>query len=798
MLIFSFGFDSKPMHSWIMKLWLETHNREKYPDLSITQGTEAFHVLPEDRRPPVESILRMCSREFFTQHEYKYVERPINIRHDQTASKVIYDSIAPTSDLGHNENAISEEVRQEDQNAVNNALDKDTVNTKYPSSTIHYKKPTVIPNEQGYKSPIEQKPNQAELNEKDETQSYQSKKTKLQQDQEGREEVIYDSIAPNSDLGHNENTVPEEVPKQDQKEVNNALVKDSVNTEYPSFTVHYKKPTGIPKEQGYKSPIEHKRNQAELNEKDETQSYQSKKTKLQQDQEGKEEVIYDSIAPNSDLGHNENAISEEVRQEDQNAVNNALDKDTVNTKYPSLTIHYKKPTGIPNEEGYKSPIEHRPNQAELNEKDETQSYQSKKTKLQQDQEGREEVIYDSIAPSSDLVHNENTVPEEVPKQDQKEVKKALVKDSVNIKYPSLTIHYKTPTVIPKEPGYKSHTEHKPNQADVTGKDETQSYQSKKTKLQHEQEGKEDVIYDFIAPSSDLGHNENTIPEEVRQEDQNAVNNALDKDNVNTKYPSLTIHYKKPTVIPNEQGYKSHIEHKPNEAVMTGKDETQSYQSKRTKLQQDQEGREEVIYDTIAPSSDLEHSGYEAGLTERGKTENCITISSRDSQEEQVDAKGNLEDEEEIEYSDEDGSGASGKDTPVTHIQCTDKIKEKDHAGQNLQQEGEGTECKFHHQLSRLRRRPAIRRKTKSSETKKQATRKAKVLENKENVTPEYDSQEVVHEHVPKEVNEPHRAEEQNLSDEVSTSQPQVAGREEQSSMLHTLFPDIEIDYTYDI
>ncbi|XP_044164422.1 uncharacterized protein LOC122948532, partial [Acropora millepora] len=297
---------------------------------------------------------------------------------------------------------------------------------------------------------------------------------------------------------------------------------------------------------------------------------------------------------------------------------------------------------------------------------------------------------------------------------------------------------------------------------------------------------------------DLGHNENAIAEEVPKQDQKEVKNALVKDSVNTKYPSLTIHYKTPTVIPKEQGYKSPIEHRPNQAEVNEKDETQSYQSRKTKLQQDQEGREEVIYDSIAPSSDLEHSGYEAGLTERGQTENCITISSRDSQEEQVDGKGNLEDEEEIEYSDEDGSGASGKDTPVTHTLCTDKIKEEDHGTQNLQQAGEGTECKFHHQPSRLRRTPAIRRKTKSSETKKQATLKAKILENKENVTPEYDSQEVVQGHVLKEVNEPHRAEGQNLSDEISTCLPQVARREEQSSMLHILFSEIEIGCTYDI
>ena len=61
-----------------MRRWLETHKEEEYPDLSITQENDAIHVLPESRHPSEESIMRMCSPDFFSQHKYKYAERPID------------------------------------------------------------------------------------------------------------------------------------------------------------------------------------------------------------------------------------------------------------------------------------------------------------------------------------------------------------------------------------------------------------------------------------------------------------------------------------------------------------------------------------------------------------------------------------------------------------------------------------------------------------------------------------------------------------------------------------------------
>ncbi|XP_068725933.1 uncharacterized protein [Montipora capricornis] len=65
----------EPMKSWIMKLWLRRHNEDEWPDLSVSQETDAPHVLDEDSHPSEVNMERMCSEEFFAQHQYTYVER---------------------------------------------------------------------------------------------------------------------------------------------------------------------------------------------------------------------------------------------------------------------------------------------------------------------------------------------------------------------------------------------------------------------------------------------------------------------------------------------------------------------------------------------------------------------------------------------------------------------------------------------------------------------------------------------------------------------------------------------------
>ena len=878
MLTFYFGFDREPMNSWIMKQWLKTHNKEEYPDLSITQGNDAFHVLEESCHPPEESIERMCSPEFFSKHKYKYVESPMNIKLDQTfedcgnslasplyeepvlrhsqacVGKIVarnkdialdyaypmneegYESKrsppfsihnknqtsipmgtehqcprenrgnqvdmteksetesnqsktesqeqegdeeyidganAQSSDLEHNENATLEEPPKQDQKAAKNALGKDNVNITYASLTIHDKKPTRMANKEGYQSSLEHGLNQADLTEKGETQSYQSRKTKSQHEREQKEEVIYEFITQSSDREHNENATLEEAPKQDQKAAKNALGKDNVNITYASLTIHDKKPTRMANKEGYQSSLEHGLNQADLTEKGETQSYQSRKTKSQHEREQKEEVIYEFITQSSDREHNENATLEEAPKQDQKAAKNALGKDNVNITYAFLTIHDKKPTRMANKEGYQSSLEHGLNQADLTEKGETQSYQPRKTKSQHEREQKEEVIYEFITQSSDREHNENATLEEAPKQDQKAAKNALGKDNVKITYASLTIHDKKPTRMANKGGYQSSLEHGLNQADLTEKGETQSYQPRKTKSQHEREQKEEVIYEFITQSSDREHNENATLEEAPKQDQKAAKNALGKDNVNITYASLTIHDKMPTRMAKKETRISKEVWKKDEKAVTHASveeaETTKYQSLTVHFKE-----LTGVPKEIENQCPREHCGYEAPLTERGKTESkrsktktkfqpiheddegdingCIAISFRNSQEEQVDANGNKEDEEEIarleeicnhkekvsqegtvriKYPQEDGSGALRKDTPMTHTLRTDKIKEEDQEAQNLQPVGDGTECKVDHQPSRLRRTKAIRRKTKSSETKKLAMRKANNKQNKE-------------------------------------------------------------------
>ena len=257
-----------------------------------------------------------------------------------------------------------------------------------------------------------------------------------------------------------------------------------------------------------------------------------------------------------------------------------------------------------------------------------------------------------------------------------------------------------------------------------------------------------------------------IPEEVRKQEEKAVKHASVEHAETTKYASLTTHDRKPTGI-SKEARKQDEKAVKNASVEDA--ETTKYQSlpvhfkELTGVPKERENQ-----------CPREHCGYEARLTERGKTESkrskartkfqpiheddegdingCIAKRFRNSEEEQVDANGNLEDEEEIvkleeicnhkqkvcqegtvrmKYPQDDGSGALRKDTPMTHTLRTDKKKEEDQEAQNLQPVGDGTECEVDHQPSSFRRRKAIRIKTKSSETKKLAMRKANNKQNKE-------------------------------------------------------------------
>ena len=746
MLFVFFGFNREPMNSWIMKRWLETHNEDEYPDLSITQEKDAFHVLPETRHPPEESIKRMCSPGFFSQHKYKYVEGPIDFRLKESFEELENPPASPPYDepvRDHRQDCVAEVATSNEDLGYACPMNGRIRSMDIENETINplYKKSTTASGKE------HQNLIYAEQNANTNETHHYAEVT----------EIGYH-------LGRSHNKNGTHIAAIGFKDKNNER-EGSESERCPSLSIHNEKQTDISKETKYQCPRENRGNQVGLNEKGETQSYQSK-TELQE-QEGDEEDLYGPIAQSEDVGHNENAILVEVNE----AMKNALVEDGVNAKYPSLTIHYKKPSGIPKEKENQFLIEHSRNQADLTEKDETQNYQSRKTKLQHEQEENEEVIYDSVIQSSDLEHNENAILEDVGKQEQTVGNNA---DSVNTKCPSLTIHYKEPTGVPKQPRYQPLTEHCRNQADLTEKDQTQSCQSSQTRLQHKQEESEEVIYDYVIPSSDLEHNANTILEEVRKQEQKAVKNA---DSVNTKYPSLTIHYKEPTGVPKETENQRPREHTKYQAGMTERDETQGNPpKKRTKIQPEHQDNEGDISDCIPMKP--EDEGKNARLGEICNQKQNV------SQEENV----------RVPYPHEDDSGASTEDTPVTQTLCTEKMEEDDHVAQRLQPTGEGTECEVPHQSSPFRRTRVIRRKRKSPETQKQATRKAKNLENKENAASEYGSEkEVVREQVLKEVNEQDRTEEQSLSNEISPCLLQGAGQERHISAWDKEFSEIEMN-----
>lgn len=165
-------------------------------------------------------------------------------------------------------------------------------------------------------------------------------------------------------------------------------------------------------------------------------------------------------------------------------------------------------------------------------------------------------------------------------------------------------------------------------------------------------------------------------------------------------PSLSIVNGKQSGIPMETKYQCLRENKGKE-----KGETQSYQSE-TEVQE-QEGDEEEFYEPVGPRADPNKNAILKEFNEAMK--NALV---------------------------------------------------EDHGAQSPIPTGEGTECEVPHRTSPFRRIRTIWKKQKSPEAKKQRTRKAKNLENKENAVPGCGSEtEIVLEQVPEEVNEQDRTEE---------------------------------------
>ena len=62
------------MQSWMMSLWLKRHDKTEWPDLSISQPEDAYHVSIKDEHHSVRAIEEMCSEGFFAEHDYRYVQ----------------------------------------------------------------------------------------------------------------------------------------------------------------------------------------------------------------------------------------------------------------------------------------------------------------------------------------------------------------------------------------------------------------------------------------------------------------------------------------------------------------------------------------------------------------------------------------------------------------------------------------------------------------------------------------------------------------------------------------------------
>ena len=737
------------MNSWIMRHWLKTHKKEEYPDLCIRQENDVFHVLPESRHPPEESIRKMCSSDFFSQHKYNYVEKSIEEFGNPPASPPYEE---PVRD--HSQYCVAKGTSSNEDLGYAWPLDERMRSLGRENATLDppYKNTTTLSGTENQNLDYAQQ--NAYMNE---TYDYA--------------EVT--GLRYHSGMGHNKSGA--HIAAIGFKDKNNKK-EGSENGTYPSLSIHNENQTGIPMEAKYQCPRENRGNPVGLEEKGETQSYQSE---TEFEEQGGDE-IYGPVFSSADP--NENAILE-VNE----VLKNALVEDSVNT------IHYKKPTGIPNEKGYRFPKEHCPNQANVTEKDETQSYESRKAKLHHKQGGKKEVVYDTVIQNSGLKPNENAILEEVRKQKQNPEKNA---DSVSTKYASLTIHYKKPTGVYKEPRYKPLKDHSRNQADMTEKDETQSCQSRETKLQEEQEGNEEVMYDSV--SSDPQHNENAVFKDLRQQEQ-----KKNADSLSTKCPSQTIHYKKPTGVPKETENQCPREHRKYQADVTERDEAQGNPpKKRTKLQLGHENNEGDNSVRVPMNPVDEEEIYGAIALSADTNENAILEEVNDSipmnpEDEGKNARpgemcnqkqsGSQEEDVRMAYSLEDDSGASTEDTLETL--STEEMKEDDHGAQSPLPTGE-----VPHQPSPFRRRRTIWRKRKSPETKKQRARKAKHLDNKENAVPGYGSEkEFVREQVPKEVNKQDRTEKQNIPNEISPCLLQRARMERHISTWDKQFSEIEMN-----
>ena len=80
------------MQSWMMSLWLKRHDKTEWPDLSISQPEDAYHVSIKDEHHSVRAIEEMCSEGFFAEHDYRYVQSDGAVR----VPEDLYDDMSVT------------------------------------------------------------------------------------------------------------------------------------------------------------------------------------------------------------------------------------------------------------------------------------------------------------------------------------------------------------------------------------------------------------------------------------------------------------------------------------------------------------------------------------------------------------------------------------------------------------------------------------------------------------------------------------------------------------------------------
>ena len=72
-----------------MQVWLRSHDKRAWPDLSICQPDDACHVLDTEKHPDKHNIERMCSEGFFANYGYRYVHKSGAESDDETYSSCL-------------------------------------------------------------------------------------------------------------------------------------------------------------------------------------------------------------------------------------------------------------------------------------------------------------------------------------------------------------------------------------------------------------------------------------------------------------------------------------------------------------------------------------------------------------------------------------------------------------------------------------------------------------------------------------------------------------------------------------